>query len=372
MSNFEYPIQIDDSVYTKSINDLDYNRIVEYLENNTDWDSTLKKIRNNLKLGIEDKFLNKKAFEYTLILRYFNNLSNYCRKATTEEKNNLYCNFIQCLENIAICKSNPKIIRDLAEMLCMGFTATIDCSCITYTYDISTYDITNVIDKGCSDIVLVNSSVGFPASSSTIYIYDNVDYPDLSCGIIEYRLSALSGSSGYGEYMYRLLPPFVLEPTKSIIIYNTGDDSSGRFFTEAGSYLDSSWNFNINHKKQYLAPYRRYLFRYINNEWYVDDIHPDKYVTLNWEPIYYSGPPSNPPMIFKGGIHYNLLGVGGDLSSQPIYLDNPEYNKGLYIRVTRPNFYSNNPTLDTGTQQIVLTVGIDLEFLSDGTQWILQ
>jgi len=146
MSEFNYPIQIDDTTYIKTIGDYDYNRIFNYLVDNTDWDVTLKRLRNNLKVGIIDKNLERKAYDYSLLLKYFNNLANYCRKATTTERNNMYCNFISCLENSFVCRNNPQIIRDLADLLCIkppltcGLTK-IDDTNVYYRSDDSLYKI---------------------------------------------------------------------------------------------------------------------------------------------------------------------------------------------------------------------------------------
>lgn len=174
MSTFNYPDQINNSVYSKTIYDYDYNRILNYLINNTDWTQSLYKLRNNKNLGIDSFTLSKKTYEYTLLLRYFSNLSNYCKKATVSEKNNIYCNFISCIENLAICKSNPKMIRDLADLICINpptecGISKFDSNSVYLNSENKIYKINNF------DYNFYNSYRCFYYKSSTLVVeyYDN-------------------------------------------------------------------------------------------------------------------------------------------------------------------------------------------------------
>lgn len=374
MSNFNYPIQIDSSVYTKTLSDLDYNRIIDYLEANTDWDITLKKVRNNLKLGIEDKSITNKAFEYSLLVRYFSNLSNYCRKATTEERNTLYCNFVSCLESISICKSNPKIIRDLADLLCLPHTVTINTCCASYTYDISNYDIINFDSSDCldyDDITTVNV-----APSSGIQLLDFTLDNYEGCNSVNYNMTGSFASSSSFIAMFNLFPPSSpINNTTKFILSTTGSLVSGRAFTLNGAKLDSSWNFNSSHEKQFLSPFRRYLIRYINNEWYIDDVDNDKYKNVNILTVQYDTSTSGiQNFILKGGINYSLQ--VWDVDNYGIYLDDPIYNKGLYIKVYIVSMYGSNPLVfKSGANSWDLVTspsGGILEWYSDGINWILQ
>lgn len=370
MSEFNYPIQIDDSTYIKTIGDYDYNRIFDYLVNNTDWDATLKKIINYSKVGIEDSNIERKAYDYSLLLRYFNNLSNYCRKATTTERNNMYCTFISCLESSFVCRNNPKIIRDLADLLCLPHTATNTSCCSDYTYDIFTYDILSYTSS-CGDFDnTINTSVSPIVQSTPSYVDIIVDDFSL-CKLTQYRLSALGIDSSGAITMYKLFPPLTPINNVTQFVLNTNSvEGFGKSFTYHGALLDSSWSFNISHKKQYLAYDRSYLFRYLNNEWHIDDVNTNKYedvvidtVLFNNDIIQY--------FILKGGNSYSLR--INDISSYGIYLDNAVYNKGLYIKVTMTGVYSS-PTLTFkyGTDSWTISSGETLEWYSDGTTWILQ
>jgi len=367
MSEFNYPIQIDDSTYSKTIGDYDYNRIFDYLTDNTDWKFTLDKVKNNLKLGIEDSNLNKKVYDYSLILKYFSNLSKYCRNATTTERNNLYCTFITCLETSFVCRNNPQIIRDLADLLCLPHTTTNSDCCSTYTYDIFTYDILSYTSS-CTDFDNTISTAVVPVFSGVItYIPQTVD--DYSaCVLTQYRLTSTSTASNSDFILYKLLPPVTADEGDKFVLTIQAENTFGRDFIEQGALLDSTWDFNTSHKKEYLANYRTYLFRYINSEWYVDDVNTNKYEQITYQSSNIFN--STPVIPFHAGIEYTLLSMVFD-TNVTIPLDNPIYSKGLYIKIIYTS--GSNPfTVDTYSDQIVLSSGNTYEWYSDGISWILQ
>ncbi len=367
MSEFNYPIQIDNTTYSKTIGDYDYNRIFDYLVDNTDWDVSLKKLRNNLKVGIVDENLERKVYDYSLLLKYFNNLSNYCRKATTTERNNMYCNFITCLENSFVCRNNPQIIRDLADLLCLPHTATNTDCCSDYVYDIFTYDIISY-NGSCGDFDDTITTAVVPVfSGETIFITETVSNYSI-CELVQYRLTSASSASNSDFILYKLLPPATVEEGDKFVLAVQGENTFGRDFIEQGAYLDSTWNFNSLHKKEYLANYRTYLFRYINGSWYVDDVNADKYeqITFQSSNIFLT----TPIIPLHAGIEYTLQSYNVQ-TGVILTIDNPVYSKGLYIKIISTG---GTPTLtfDINGEEVTLLNGETIEYYSDGISWILQ
>ena len=158
MSDFNYPIQVDDSVYDYTLQDINYNQVFTEIFNNSDIKDILKKLRIQLKLGIESNLV-ETAYFYVVLLDYFDALFEYYSKATDTEKSTFYTDYIKCVENIAVCKSNPKLMRALNDLVKVippvecGLSYLTDNSVYLksnyYTYKINNLNKNNFSDQYC-------------------------------------------------------------------------------------------------------------------------------------------------------------------------------------------------------------------------------
>jgi len=189
MSDFNYPIQLDDSVYVYTPSDLSYNTIFNEIMVNSDIKDILKKIRIQLKLGVESDLVETSYF-YVVLLDYFDALFEYYNKATDTEKSTFYNDYIKCVENIAICKSNPKLIRSLTDLV--KIVPPVGCG-LSYLTDNSSYY------KSTSKVFIFNNIL--PTTFSDQYCFNYISHTFYAY-YQERGVEDLNTSDGIGTWTY--------------------------------------------------------------------------------------------------------------------------------------------------------------------------
>ncbi len=185
MSDFNYPIQVDDSTYNYTVQDINYNQVFNEVFNNSDIKDILKKLRIQLKLGIESD-LTETAYFYVVLLDYFDALFEYYSKATDTEKSTFYTDYIKCVENIAVCKSNPKLMRALNDLVKVipptecGLSYLTDNSCYyrsgKYLYILNNKNRNNFTEQFCFSYLRSTFDVNYFEKSTDDLDASNHDY----------------------------------------------------------------------------------------------------------------------------------------------------------------------------------------------------